>query len=80
MKILLKFYKKNGEMIKHSFKGYSRRISQIISHANFKVAYLKVSYGKKICNKDCVCEFYNDGFYENSDTLKKALDAFRKED
>ncbi len=43
-------------------------------------AYLKVSYGKKMCNYGCLCDFYNDGFYDNKEELLDVFKYFDEED
>jgi len=78
--ILLKLYLENGEMRKYTSRSYTRRISSFVSHVNFEKAYVKVSYGKKICSYGCLCNFYNDGWYDNKEDLLYMLKAFWEED
>lgn len=78
--LLLKLYLKNGEIRKYRSLNYTRRISSIISHTNFKKAYVKVSYGKKVCSYGCFCNFCNDGFYDNKEDLLYMIKVFWKED
>jgi len=75
-KILLKLYFKNGLMKMYTSSGEKRRISSIISHVDFEKAYLKVSYGKALCVHDCVCNFFNDGWYCNKHELLQVFKAF----
>lgn len=79
-KYSLKIFNDKGEMKRYNSNGNSRRISSIISRVNFKKAYIKVSYGKKICILGCLCEFYNDGWYYNNKELLQAFNYFRKEE
>jgi hypothetical protein len=79
-KYLIKFYFSNHEIRKCLSNGDTRRISTKIGLVNFEKAYLKVTYGKAICNLGCLCEFYNDGWYYSKEDLKQALDNFRKEE
>lgn len=47
---------------------------------DIKRAYLKVSYGKKVCIRSCLCEFYNDGYYETKTELLEVFKFFDEED
>jgi hypothetical protein len=78
-KILIKFYTKNGEIRKYTSKGSTRKISLKISLVDFEKAYLKVSYGEKICSYGCICLFYNDGWYKTKADLLYMLKAFCEE-
>lgn len=41
--------------------------------------YIKVSYGKKLCVFGCLCEFYNDGYYDNKEELLQTFRYFEEE-
>lgn len=42
--------------------------------------YIKVSYGKKICVDGYLCEFYNDGYYDNKEDLLEVFKVFNEEE
>lgn len=79
----LKLYKSNGkiESVRTKKKRRFVRILRTINWQNgIKRAYLKVSYGKKICVKGCLCDFYNDGYYTNKKELLEVFKYFNDED
>lgn len=79
----LKLYKNNGkiEIVRtHKIKRFLRNIRTINWQNGIKKAYLKVSYGKKICNFGCLCEFYNDGYYDSKKELLEVFKYFDEED
>lgn len=41
-----------------------------------KAVYLRISYGKSICADGCLCEAYNDGYFEDRKSLAQAVEAF----
>lgn len=75
----LKNFHTNGTIEKYrtsSFRRFLNHVRTISKQKSpFKV-YLKVNYGKRECNLGCICNFYNDGFYDNPDDLWQALCAF----
>ncbi len=75
---------KNGKTIDrcqtHSKRRFYNRIRTINWQNSPLLVYLRVNYGKKECNFGCVCNFYNDGWYENKDELWQAVNAFTEED
>jgi hypothetical protein len=71
---------KDGKTIQrcqtHSRRRFYDRIRRINwQNKPFKV-YLRVNYGKQMCNQGCVCSFHNDGVYETKQNLLAALSAF----
>jgi hypothetical protein len=73
----LKLYKNSGKVETFRTKKKKRFLRNIrtINWGNKVVnAYLKVSYGKFLCVHGCVCNFFNDGFYESK---KELLEDFR---
>lgn len=73
----LKLYKTNGkaEKVRTRKKKRFLRIIRTINWKNgVKKAYLKVSYGKKLCNYGCLCDFYNDTYCNN---IEELLEMFR---
>lgn len=80
----LKLYKKNGkiEIVRTRKK---RRFLRIIRTINWqsmglRKTYIKACYGKKMCNSRCLCDFYNDGYYNNKEELLQAFKYFDDED
>lgn len=63
----------------HSNRRFYNRIRTINWQNNPLKVYLRVSYGRTECNMGCVCNFYNDGWYENRKELMFALEAFAAE-
>lgn len=78
--MILKFWLENGKMTKKVYRLGGRRFSSSVVPNSFKKAYVKVSYGKKICNFDCLCEFYNNGEYVSRADLLKATRDFLEEE
>ncbi len=80
----LKLYKNNGkiEIVRTKKKMRFLRNIRTINWQNrgIKKAYLKVSYGKKICISGCLCDFYNDGYYDNKEELLQTFKYFDGED
>lgn len=74
---------KNGKTIgrcqTHSKRRFYNRIRTINWQKNHLKVYLRVSYGRTECNTGCVCNFYNDGWYDNKEDLMFALDNFATE-
>ena len=60
----------------HSNRRFYNRIRTINWQDSPLKVYLRVSYGRRECNLGCMCNFYNDGEYETSQDLMKALEAF----
>ncbi len=80
----LKLYKTNGEVETVRTKK-KRRFLRNIRTINWqldgiKKAYIKVSYGKKMCNYGCLCDFYNDGYCDNKEELLQTFRYFDYED
>lgn len=71
---------KNGKTIQkcqtHSRRRFYNRIRTINWQNKPLKVHLRVNYGKAICNRGCVCNFYNDGMYETQKDLLSALAAF----
>ena len=63
----------------HSKRRFYNRIRTINWQDSHLKVYLRVSYGKQECNLGCVCNFYNDGWYNSKTELMFALDAFAAE-
>jgi len=73
----LKLFKNNGkvEIVRtHKRKRFLKNIRMIRGQNDVKKAYIKISYGKSVCNFGCLCGFYNDGYYDNKEEL---LDIFK---
>ena len=77
-KIVLILTKKNGDIKKYKIKK-NTHFFRIVSSENFKKAYLKVRYGKKVNCFMKKVEFYNDGNYSNKEDLIYAFNAFISE-
>lgn len=60
----------------HSTRRFYDRIRRINWQNKPLKVYLRVNYGKAICNRGCVCSFYNNGDYEDRHDLLQALAAF----
>jgi hypothetical protein len=80
----LKLYKNSGkvEIIRTRKKKRFLRIIRTINWQNgeIKRAYLKVSYGKKICNYECPCEFFNETYCNSNKELLEMFRYFDDED
>lgn len=80
----LKLYKNNEKIETLRTKKKKRFLRNIRTRnwkdAGIKRAYIKVSYGKKICNYGCLCEFYNDIYYYTKDELLQMFKYFDGED
>lgn len=63
----------------HSKRVFYNRIRSINWQNSPLRVYLRVSYGKAECNHGCICNFYNDGWYETRGDLISALEAFAAE-
>lgn len=63
----------------HSKRRFYNRMRTINWQNNSFKVYLRVSYGKKIFSKGCLCSFYNDGWYDNKTDLWQAVNAFVEE-
>lgn len=74
--MLLKVWLQNGKMTKKVYRVGGRRFVSTVVPSSFKKAYVKVSYGKKICNFNCLCEFANEGEYRNKKELTQAIRSF----
>ena len=71
-KYTLKVYKSNKkvEIIRtKKKKSFLKNLRMIDWQNGIKKAYLKVSYGKKVCNFGCLCKFWNDGYYHSKEEL-----------
>lgn len=79
----LKIYKTNGKVKTVRTKKKKRFLKNIATInwelKGIKKVYLKVLYGKKICNFGCLCEFHNDGFYDNKKELLQVFKYFDEE-
>ncbi len=75
---------KDGQVIQavrtHSIRRFLNNLRTINWQDGGIKTYLRVSYGKKICNFGCLCDFYNDGWYENKKDLWFAFNAFKEND
>lgn len=78
--MLLKILLQNGKTTKKVYQVGGRRFISNVVPSSFKKAYVKVSYGKKICSLGCLCEFTNWGMYETRPELLKAIRDFLEED
>lgn len=71
---------KNGKTIQrcqtHSRRRFYNRIGRINWQNKPLKVHLRVNYGRAMCNRGCVCSFYNDGAYETKQDLLQALAAF----
>lgn len=80
----LKLYKSNGKIETVRTKKKMRFLRNIRTinwqTMDIKRAYLKVSYGKKICKYGCLCDFYNDGYYNSKEELVEIFKYFDAED
>mgnify|MGYP001610587199 CR=1 FL=1 len=79
----LKLYKNNGkvEIVRtKKKKRFLRNIRTINWQNDIRKAYLKVSYGKKICISGCLCDFYNDTYCDNKNELLEMLKYFDDEE
>lgn len=68
-----------GRCQTHSKRRFYNRIDTINWQNSPLKLYLRVSYGRTKCNMGCVCNFYNDGWYDNKEELMFALDNFATE-
>lgn len=79
----LKLYKNNGkvEIVRTRKKKRFLKIIRTINWENvIKKASLKVSYGKKICNYGCLCDFYNDTYCNSKIDLLEMFKYFDDEE
>lgn len=60
----------------HSIRRFLNNLRTINWQNGPLKVYLRVSYGKQECSFGCVCNFYNDGYYETEQEFMGALDAF----
>lgn len=71
---------KNGKTIQrcqtHSRRRFHDRIGRINWQNKPLKVHLRVNYGRAMCNRGCVCSFYNDGVYETKEDVLQALAAF----
>ena len=71
---------KNGKTIQrcqtHSRRRFHNRVGTINWQNKPLKVHLRVNYGQYLCNRGCVCGFYNDGLYENKQDLLLAFAAF----
>lgn len=80
-KMLLKIWAQNStKPTTRTYKVSKRRFTSRFVPVNFKNAYVKVSYGTKVCSQGCVCEFFNDGEYTTRTEFIKAIKDFLEED
>lgn len=79
-RMILKFWLENGKTAKKIYKASGRRfISKVVPNLFLK-GYVFVSYGKKLCNLNCMCEFYNDAEATTKPTLLKLIRDFLEEE
>lgn len=79
----LKLYEDNEEIQTvrtHKRKRFLRNLRTINWQNGIKKAYIKVSYGKKICNYGCLCDFYNETYCNNQKELLQMLKYFDDEE
>lgn len=70
----------NIQMVRtHSVRRFLNNLRTINWQNGPLKVYLRVSYEKQVCNFGCLCNFYNDGWYENKENLWLAFDAFKEE-
>lgn len=71
---------KNGKTIQRCQTYSRRRFYNRIGTINWQnkplKVYLRVNYGRALCNRGCVCSFYNDGVYETKQDILYTLAAF----
>ena len=60
----------------HSIRRLYNKIRTIKWTDGHSKVYLRVSYGKRISNKEKIETFWNDGDYYNQNDLCQALEAF----
>lgn len=80
----LKLYTNNEKIETFRTKKKKRFLRNIRTknweNRDIKRAFLKVSYGKKICNFGCLCEFYNDTYCYNKEELLEMFKYFDDKD
>lgn len=82
-KYTLKIYKNNGkiETVRtRKKKRFFRNISTMNWQNGIKKTYVKISYGKKICNYGCLCDFYNETLCNSKKELLEMLKYFDNEE
>ena len=80
----LKLYRNNGK-IETVRTHKKKRFLKILRTINWqsvalRKTYIKVSYGKKICNYGCLCDFYNEAYCNNKEELLEIFKYFDDED
>lgn len=60
----------------HSKRRFSNKLATINWQNSPLKVYLRISYGRKECNRGCICSFYNDGEYETKQELLEAFTVF----
>lgn len=77
--MLLKIWGDENKLVSSRyFSNKTRRFSKSIVPDNFLKAKVKVSYGKKLCVQNCLCEFTNSGEYFNKAELIQAIKDFKE--
>lgn len=80
-KMLLKIWAQNStKPTTRCYKVAGRRFISSVVPNSFKKAYVKVSYGMKVCNFGCKCEFDNEAEATTKPTLLKLIKDFLEED
>lgn len=75
MRFTIKFYKKGKKpWMYHTSK--KTRLQGIVTANIFDRVYIKVLYGKQKCNLGCICEFYNDGYYDTKQEIRDIITYF----
>lgn len=71
---------KDGKSIQrcqtHSRRRFYDRIGRINWQNKPLKVYVRVNYGRQVCNRGCLCSFHNDGVYETKQDLLHTLAAF----
>ena len=78
--ILVRLYLKNGTTKEYRSSRAINRILSGIRRVQFKKAYVRVGYGKKIDSSGKLSEFHNDGSYFNVDDALDGVSTFWSED
>lgn len=82
-KYTLKIYETSGkiETVRtKKRKRFFKFLRTINWQSGIKKSYIKVSYGKKVCIDGCLCEFWNDGYYNTKEELLEIIKYFDNED
>lgn len=79
-KMILKIWSENSRKpTTKLYKASGRRFVSSIVPNSFKKAYVSVSYGKKLCNFNCLCEFSNEAEATTKPAFLKLIRDFMEE-